>query len=230
MALDPDDSSSCGVLAAILCGPERVSGGLGFHRRPAGTFDGEGVRCGTGRRHHRPGHTLGRRRARPGTSPGRGSHHSSFHRGCLWERRGRNHDAQLVVRQQGDRGGRWVPAQQRDGRLHCEAGYTQFLRSGPGRGQRGGARQEDALRHDPHDREPSRRHALFRHRLPGGREDHHDGLSDHRQRGGLWDERRSGRERAPGPPPAPARPDHVRAGCPHANGPGGTGSPWACDG
>ena len=49
VALDPDDSSPGGVLAAVVRGPERISGGPGFHRCPSRALDGEGIRRRTSR-------------------------------------------------------------------------------------------------------------------------------------------------------------------------------------
>ena len=90
-------------------------------------------------------------------------------------------------------------------------GEPELLRHGAGGGERDRARQAHALHHDPHDGAGRDWGAPDGGGRAGRTHDHHDSLPGHRERTGPWDERGPGRGGAPGPSPASARPDSLRA-------------------
>ena len=108
------------------------------------------------------------------------------------------------------RSGRWVPAEQRDGRLQRRSRIDERGGSDRNPAQPRGAGKTDAVEHVAHHRR-QRWQAVHGDGQPRRTDDHQHGAADHRARRGLRHERSGSGRCRPVPSPVAARSHHVRA-------------------
>src|SRR5437773_486200 len=136
------------------------------------------------------------------------------------QRRVGDDDPERRVRQRGDRAGRRVPAEQRDGRLRGRAGTAQHVRAGARRSQRDRAEEADALGDDAVHRAGPRRPAVHGGGDARRADDHHQRVPGDRERRGLQDDTGGRRGRAAHPSSGAPRHHRIRAQRPAPRGRG----------